>query len=57
LGAAIIEKKDLVWNITANATFVKNKFESDDAKLKAAPFLKNTGQLHGQGTSGALMPR
>jgi len=53
LGATLIDKKDLVWNITANATFVKNKFHSDDAGLKAAPFVKNTGQLHGQGTSGA----
>jgi TonB-linked SusC/RagA family outer membrane protein len=51
IGAAIIEKKDLVWNISANVTFVKNKFESP--ALSTIPFFKNTGGLHGQGSSGA----
>ena len=51
VGAAIIEKKDLVWNVSANITFVKNKFES--SALSAIPFFKNTGALHGQGSSGA----
>jgi TonB-dependent starch-binding outer membrane protein SusC len=51
LGAAIIEKKDFTWNVTTNATFVKNKFVSPD--LKTVPFVKNTGALHGQGSSGA----
>jgi iron complex outermembrane receptor protein len=51
LGGAIISKKDFTWNLTLNATFVKNKFESPD--LSHIPFVKNTGQLHGQGTSGA----
>ena len=51
LGAAIIEKKDLTWNASINATFVKNKFVSPE--LAAIPFLKNTGGLHGQGSSGA----
>lgn len=53
VGAAIIEQKDLIWNIQANGTFIQNKFESDDPSLKAAPYVKNTGALHGQGTSGA----
>ncbi len=51
LGAAIIEKTDLTWTISANATFVKNKFVSPE--IAELPFLKNTGGLHGQGTSGA----
>ncbi|TMI83582.1 MAG: SusC/RagA family TonB-linked outer membrane protein [Bacteroidetes bacterium] len=51
IGAAIIEKANLVWNVNANGTFVKNKFESPD--LSSVPFVKNTGALHGQGTSGA----
>jgi iron complex outermembrane receptor protein len=51
VGAAIIEKKDLVWNISANMTFVKNKFEAP--ALSSIPFFKNTGQLNGQGTSQA----
>jgi TonB-dependent starch-binding outer membrane protein SusC len=51
VGAAIIEKKDLVWNISGNITFVKNKFES--SALSNIPFFKNTGQLNGQGTSQA----
>jgi iron complex outermembrane receptor protein len=51
IGAAIIEKSDFTWNINANATFVKNKFHSPD--LEGVPYIKNTGGLHGQGTSGA----
>ena len=51
VGAAIIEKKDLVWNVSANMTFVKNKFES--SALSTIPFFKNTGELNGQGTSQA----
>jgi len=51
LGGAIVAKKDFTWNISVNATFVKNKFQSPD--LSKIPFVKNTGALHGQGTSGA----
>lgn len=51
IGAAIVEKKDLTWNAQVNATFVKNKFVSPE--LSGIPFLKNTGGLHGQGSSGA----
>jgi TonB-linked SusC/RagA family outer membrane protein len=51
LGAAIVEKKDLIWNASGNVTFVKNQFVSPE--LAAIPFLKNTGGLHGQGSSGA----
>jgi iron complex outermembrane receptor protein len=51
LGSAIIEKKDLIWNVSANATFVKNKFHSPE--LANIPYVKFTGALHGQGTSGA----
>ncbi|HRI20404.1 MAG TPA: SusC/RagA family TonB-linked outer membrane protein, partial [Panacibacter sp.] len=51
LGAQLVEKKDFSWDISANATFVKNKFESPD--LKGVPFIKNTGALNGQGSSGA----
>ena len=51
LGVAVVEKSDITWNVTANATFVKNEFVSPE--LANIPFLKNTGGLHGQGSSGA----
>jgi TonB-dependent starch-binding outer membrane protein SusC len=51
IGVAVVEKKDLTWNVMANATFVKNEFVSPE--LANIPFLKNTGGLHGQGSSGA----
>ena len=51
VGAAIVEKKDFTWNATINWTFVKNRFNSK--ALSGVPFVKNTGALHGQGTSGA----
>ncbi|MFL5789203.1 MAG: SusC/RagA family TonB-linked outer membrane protein [Flavisolibacter sp.] len=53
LGVAIIEKQDFSWTITANVMHVKNLLESDAANLKSVPFIKNTGGLHGQGSSGA----
>jgi TonB-dependent starch-binding outer membrane protein SusC len=53
LGAAVVEKKDLVWNVVLNTTFVKNRFESDAPELTGITFIKNTGALHGQGSSGA----
>jgi iron complex outermembrane receptor protein len=51
LGAQIVENKDFSWDVSANATFVKNKFEAPD--LTNVPFVKYTGGLHGQGSSGA----
>jgi TonB-dependent starch-binding outer membrane protein SusC len=51
LGATVIDKTDLTWDVVFNATFVKNRFESPD--LSTLPFVKNTGELNGQGTSGA----
>jgi iron complex outermembrane receptor protein len=51
IGAAIVEKASLTWNVNVNATFVKNKFISPE--LENVPYVKNTGGLHGQGTSGA----
>jgi TonB-linked SusC/RagA family outer membrane protein len=51
VGAAVIDKTNLTWNVTFNGTFVKNRFVSPE--LKSIPFLKNTGGLHGQGSSGA----
>ncbi|MGZ3957562.1 MAG: SusC/RagA family TonB-linked outer membrane protein, partial [Flavisolibacter sp.] len=51
LGASLIEKQHLSLDVVANATFVKNRFNSPD--LKNVPYVKNTGALHGQGTSGA----
>ncbi len=53
LTGAIIQKKDFNWNVTVNATFVKNSFESNSPSLTGVPFIKNTGALHGQGTSDA----
>ena len=51
LTGAIIAKKDFTWNMTINATYVNNEFVSPD--LENVPFVKQTGALHGQGTSGA----
>ena len=51
VAAAIVQKKDLIWNVSFNATFVKNKFLAPS--LGNVPFVKNTGGLHGQGSSGA----
>ena len=51
IGAVLMEKKDFSWNASLNATFVKNLFISP--ALANVPFVKNTGALHGQGSSGA----
>lgn len=51
LGASIIETKNFTWEISGNVTLIKNKFESPD--LSNVPFVKNTGGLHGQGSTGA----
>src|SRR5260221_1075213 len=51
VAAAVVQKKDLIWNVSFNATFVKNKFLAPS--LGIVPFVKNTGALHGQGSSGA----
>jgi TonB-dependent starch-binding outer membrane protein SusC len=51
LGATIINKKDLTWDVVLNTTFIKNSFQSPD--LANVPFVKNTGALNGQGTSNA----
>ena len=51
LGATIIDKTDFTWDLVTNITAVKNRFESPD--LSNVPFVKNTGALNGQGSSGA----
>ena len=51
LGITVIDKEKLTWDVVLNTTFVKNKFESPD--LAGVPFVKNTGALNGQGSSGA----
>ena len=51
LGLAVIEKTDLSWDVVLNATFIKNRFLAP--ALGNVPFVKNTGALHGQGSSGA----
>jgi TonB-dependent starch-binding outer membrane protein SusC len=53
LGVAIVEHKDLTWTFTGNMTYVKNKVESSSDQLKSVLFIKNTGALNGQGSSGA----
>jgi iron complex outermembrane receptor protein len=50
LGADIVTGKDFTWSASGNVTFVKNKFNYPPAGK--TPFLL-TGQLHGQGTTGA----
>jgi TonB-linked SusC/RagA family outer membrane protein len=49
LSADIIVGKDFTWSVTANATFLKNKFYAPTIEGPLA----FTGALHGQGTSGA----
>jgi iron complex outermembrane receptor protein len=51
IGAQLVQNKNFSWDVTVNGTFVKNKFESPD--LTNVPFVKYTGGLHGQGSSGA----
>jgi TonB-dependent starch-binding outer membrane protein SusC len=51
LGVAVIDKEDFSWDIVVNATFIKNSFESPE--LSNVPFVKNTGELNGQGSTGA----
>lgn len=46
----IISKKDLKWNVTANAAFLRNTLE-DFGRIN------NTGELHGQGLSSAFAQR
>jgi TonB-linked SusC/RagA family outer membrane protein len=53
VGVAIVENKDFNWTVNANYTYVQNSVESDAVNLKSVPFIKNTGALHGQGSSGA----
>jgi TonB-dependent starch-binding outer membrane protein SusC len=51
VGINVIDKTDLSLDIVLNATFIKNSFESPD--LAGVPFVKNTGALNGQGSTGA----
>jgi TonB-dependent starch-binding outer membrane protein SusC len=51
LGITVIDKTDLSWDVVMNATFIKNSFESPE--LSNVPFIKNTGALNGQGSTGA----
>ncbi len=51
LGANIIAQRKFNWNLTANATFLKNLIHSPE--LANLPFFKFTGELSGQGASGA----
>lgn len=51
LGANIIRKKDLNWNFTVNAAFLKNVFDN----YSGPPIL--TGEINGQGLTGAFAQR
>ncbi len=51
LGFAVIDKENLTWDLVFNATFIKNKFQSP--ALSNVPYVKNTGALNGQGSTGA----
>jgi iron complex outermembrane receptor protein len=46
----IISKKDLKWNLTGNAAFLQNE-------LTNFAYINNTGELNGQGLSGAFSQR
>ncbi len=51
LGTNIIRKKDLNWNFTVNAAFLKNVFDN----YSGPPIL--TGEINGQGLTGAFAQR
>lgn len=51
IGVTVIDRQNLSWDVVLNTTFVKNSFESP--ALSNVPFVKNTGALNGQGSSGA----
>jgi iron complex outermembrane receptor protein len=51
LGAAIVAKKDLNWNFSVNAAFLKNVFEN----YSGPPIY--TGAINGQGLTGAFVQR
>lgn len=51
LGTNIIRKKDLNWNFTVNAAFLKNVFDN----YSGPPIL--TGEISGQGLTGAFAQR
>lgn len=51
LGSAIINKKNLIWNLSVNAALLKNEFNN----YKGAPI--NTGAISGQGLTGAFAQR
>ncbi len=46
----IISKKDLKWNLSVNAAFLRNE-------LTDFAYINNTGELHGQGLSSAFAQR
>jgi TonB-dependent starch-binding outer membrane protein SusC len=48
VNASIINKKDLTWDLSVNATFLKNTVSGLSAPIY-------TGGLHGQGVSGTLV--
>lgn len=50
LNGAIIQGKDLSWNLGTNVSFLKNKFEGVQGYYE-------TGGLHGQGISGSRAQR
>ena len=51
IGAVIIQKNDLVWNLSVNTTFLKNNFDN----YSGPPIL--TGAITGQGLTGAFVQR
>lgn len=51
IGAAIVRKKDLSWNVNVNTTFLKNEFNN----YSGPPIL--TGAISGQGLTGAFAQR
>lgn len=46
----VISKKDLKWNVTGNIAFLRNELTNFD-------YVNNTGELNGQGLSGAFSQR
>lgn len=51
LGSALINKKNLMWNLSVNAAFLKNVFNN----YNGAPIY--TGEINGQGLTGAFAQR
>jgi TonB-dependent starch-binding outer membrane protein SusC len=54
LGATVIQKKDIVWDVNFNIAYNKNEVQNFKDPLTGKDLSVNTGQINGQGVSGTL---